>query len=346
LKIEDFDYDLPNEAIARYPLAERDASRLLALDRLTGRRQHCTFSDLPQLLQPGDLLVVNRSRVLPARLIGQRSGGGSAELLLVRRESKNEWLAMARPGRRLRLGSRISFGSGLSATLLTADAEGPSALRRVRLEADEGLALDEALRRFGRIPLPPYLGRDDEPEDRIRYQTIYAREAGSIAAPTAGLHFTDRLLSALAAGGIDITEILLHVGPGTFRPVEAEDVRNHEVDPELFEIPDEAASRIAQARRDGRRIVAVGTTVVRTLESAPPRDGGPAPGRGETRLVIVPGHTFQFVDALITNFHLPRSSLLLLVSAFAGREPTLEAYAEAVRTGYRFYSYGDAMLIG
>ena len=344
MKTVDFDFELPDEAIARYPPRDRDASRLLTLDRSSGRRAHRRFCDLPDLLVPGDLLVVNRSRVIPARLLGQRQGGGAAELLLVRRLTPNEWLAMVRPGRRLRAGSRVELGADFSATVLTPSTEGPSALRRVALEARSG-SVDEAINRYGRTPLPPYIDRADEPEDRVRYQTVYAQEPGSVAAPTAGLHFTSDLIAVLGRRGIGMVEIVLHVGPGTFRPVEVENVSDHVVDPERYEVPEEAARGIAEARKDGRRIVAVGTTVVRTLESAPAPDGNPAAGAGETRLVVVPGHSFRIVDALITNFHLPRSSLLLLVSAFAGREATLEAYEEAVREGYRFYSYGDAMLV-
>jgi S-adenosylmethionine:tRNA ribosyltransferase-isomerase len=344
LKASNFDFELPPEAIARHPPEQRDASRLLTLDRTSGRLGHQRFTDLPNLLLPGDLLVVNRSRVIPARLLGTRPGGGSTELLLVRRVNANEWLAMVRPGRRLRVGTRVDIGAGFTATILTSAAVGPSALRRVALETNAG-TVDEALAHFGRIPLPPYLGRSDEPEDRTRYQTVYAQEPGSVAAPTAGLHFTPRILAALTERGIEIAEVILHVGPGTFRPVEVEDVRDHVVDPEPYEIPEAAAQRLAAAQKSGRRVVAVGTTVVRTLEAAPCRDASPLASTGETNLVIIPGHRFRIVDALITNFHLPRSSLLLLVSAFAGRETTLEAYTEAITHGYRFYSYGDAMLI-
>jgi len=336
-----YDYRLPPELIAQEPLAARDASRLLALDRATGALSHRTFSDLPELLRTGDLLVANRSRVFPARLLGRREGGGSAEVLLVRRREPNVWDAMVRPGRRLHPGSVVEIAPGFRVRI-----EGPSAgpRRRVHLllEAPDP---DAAIDRHGHVPLPPYIHRLDDPSDRDRYQTVYARETGSVAAPTAGLHFTPELLDRLRARGVEIAEIVLHVGPGTFRPVEVADVREHRVDPERFAIPEETAAAVDRARAEGRRVVAVGTTATRALESAADGAGRIRPGDGETDLVIVPGFRFRVVDALVTNFHLPRSSLLLLVSAFAGRDRVLGAYAEAVRLSYRFYSYGDAMLV-
>ncbi len=313
---------------------------------------HCTFADLPELLRPGDLLITNRSRVFPARLLGRRPGGGEAEILLVRRLHVDLWDAMVRPGRRLQPGTVVDVAPGLRVRV-----EGPGAaasmagaspraapLRRVRLLLDD-LTTEAALERHGHVPLPPYIRRVDAPSDKNRYQTVYAREEGSVAAPTAGLHFTSTLLERLRERGIERAELLLHVGPGTFRPVEVDDVRKHRVDPERFTIPEGTVAAFHRARAEGRRVVAVGTTVTRTLEAALDPQGRLHPGEGETDLVIVPGFRFRAVDALVTNFHLPRSSLLLLVSAFGGRERVLRAYAEAVRKGYRFYSYGDAMLL-
>ena len=352
-EISSYDFELPPELVAQQPLAQRDASRLLVLERATGARQHRSFTDLPQLLRPGDLLVTNRSRVLPARLLGRRPGGGEAEILLVRRHAPDLWDAMVRPGRRLRPGAVVDVGPGLRVRIegpetgapAAGDRAPPSPLRRVRLLLD-GLDADTALEHHGHVPLPPYIRRPDAPSDRDRYQTVYAREGGSVAAPTAGLHFTTALLERLHERGIERAELVLHVGPGTFRPVEAQDVREHRVDPERFTIPADTAAAVDRARAEGRRVVAVGTTATRALESALGPGGRLHPGEGETDLVIVPGFHFRAVDALVTNFHLPRSSLLLLVSAFGGRERVLSAYAEAVRQRYRFYSYGDAMLLG
>jgi len=345
--ITDFHYDLPPSAIAQEPLAERDASRLLVLDRETGQSTHRIFHDLPDLLQPGDLLVLNRSRVLPARLIGQRPAGGSAEILLVRSAGPGEWDALVRPGRRLKPGTRVTLSEDLEATIgPTVPGSDPllAPLRRVSLHAPKG-NLEAALERTGRMPLPPYIRRDAVSADRERYQTIYAREAGSVAAPTAGLHFSRHLLDRLAARGIHHTELVLHVGPGTFQPVKAHRVEDHVVAPERFSLPEAAADAIARARRRGGRVVAVGTTTTRVLETCAEPDRTVRPGEGSTGLAIVPGFSFQVVDGLITNFHLPKSSLLLLVAALAGREHVLGAYAEALARGYRFYSYGDAMLV-
>jgi S-adenosylmethionine:tRNA ribosyltransferase-isomerase len=327
--------------VAQEPLAERDASRLLVLERDTGRLSHRTFSDLPDLLRPGDLLVANRSRVFPARLLGTRTGGGEAEILLLRRLAPADWEALVRPGRRLPPGAVVAVAPGFRVRI---EAGAPGPRRRVHFLLD-GLDADTAVERHGRVPLPPYIHRADRPADRERYQTVYAREAGSVAAPTAGLHFTPRLLDRLRERGVERAELVLHVGPGTFRPVEVEDVRQHAVAPEPFDIPEDTASALGRAREQGRRVVAVGTTATRALESALGADGRVRAGAGETELVIVPGFRFRVVDALVTNFHLPRSSLLLLVSAFAGRDRLLAAYAEAVRQRYRFYSYGDAMLV-
>ncbi len=338
-RLEAFDYELPPELVAQQPLPERDASRLLVLDRGSGAIAHRAFRELADLLRPGDLLVLNRSRVFPARLLGRRAGG-AAEILLVREREPSLWLAMVRPGRRLCPGALVEIAPGFGVRIEAASS-GPSRLVRLLTDGDPLAAVE----RHGHTPLPPYIRRPDLPADRERYQTVFARESGSVAAPTAGLHFTPLLLERLKARGIETTTVLLHVGPGTFRPVEVEDVREHRVDPERFTIPGETTAAIARAKRDGRRVVAVGTTTTRALESRAEAGGDVTPGEGETELVIVPGFRFRTVDALVTNFHLPRSSLLLLVSAFAGRERVLAAYREAVAARYRFYSYGDAMLL-
>ncbi len=335
-----FDYDLPPERIAQEPLAERDASRLLVLDRRTGGVQHRTFRDLPEILAPGDLLVANRSRVFPARLLGRKEGGGQAEVLLVRDRGDGTWDALLRPGSRLREGARIRIAEDLDVVVLD---DPPRVLRQVRVESAEDAR--QALERHGHMPLPPYIRRPDGPEDRERYQTVYAREVGSVAAPTAGLHFTPALRMRLAERGVHWTDLVLHVGPGTFRPVEVEQVEDHRVDAEAYHVPPEAADAVARTRATGGRVLAVGTTTTRVLERTVRDDGRVETGAGETDLVIVPGFRFRAVDALLTNFHLPHSSLLLLVCAFAGRERVLDAYAEAIREGYRFYSYGDAMLV-
>lgn len=343
MRTSDFDYELPPDRIAQEPSPERDASRLMVLDRRTGALRHHGFRDLPDLLRPGDLLVVNRSRVFPARLLGRRRGGGAAEILLLKRVSPAEWEALVRPGRRLRPGDVVDLAPGLRVRIQTRSlsAEGR---RRVLIESSTG-DLEGPLERWGHVPLPPYIRREDGPPDRERYQTVYAREQGSVAAPTAGLHFTPRLLERLAERGVERVEILLHVGPGTFRPVTVSEVEDHRVDPEPFVVPPEAAEAIGRARARGGRVVAVGTTTTRTIEAVAREDGTVESRAGETDLVIIPGFRFRVVDALLTNFHLPRSSLLLLVSAFAGRERVIEAYGEAIRAGYRFYSYGDAMLL-
>jgi len=343
LDIDAFDYELPRDLIAQEPLPERDASRLMVLDRGSGAIAHRTFRDLPDLLAPGDLLVVNRSRVFPARLLGRRSGGGRAEILLVRPLGGDDWDALVRPGRRLRVGDVVQVGDDLSVEVASGSL-GVDGGRRVRLAAQSGNVAD-AIRRLGHTPLPPYVERADRAEDRDRYQTIYAREEGSVAAPTAGLHFTAALLERLRARGIERAEVVLHVGPGTFRPVKARRVEDHRVDAEPFVVPSETVAAVRSARALGARIVAVGTTTVRTLESAARDDRNVDAGARTTDSVILPGFRFRVVDALVTNFHLPRSSLLLLVSAFAGRERVLCAYAEAIRQRYRFYSYGDAMLV-
>jgi S-adenosylmethionine:tRNA ribosyltransferase-isomerase len=315
----------------------------MVLPRAGGTPRHHAFRDLPDLIAPGDLLVVNRSRVFPARLRGRRAGGGEAEILLLRDRGDGRWEAMVRPGRHLRPGQKVSLDEDLS-VVIESEALASDGRRQVRLlskRRDVVAGLD----RCGHVPLPPYIRRPDRPSDRERYQTIYARESGSVAAPTAGLHFTPAVLDRLKTRGIEVAELVLHVGPGTFRPVTAERAEDHVLEAEPFVLPPETASALAAARARGGRVVAVGTTSVRVLETVASADGRFQAGEGETDLVIVPGFAFRVVDALLTNFHLPRSSLLMLVAAFAGRERVLQAYAEALREGYRFYSYGDAMLI-
>jgi len=358
LLTRDFDYPLPAAAIAQQP-APRGASRLLVLDR-EGEERHRRISDLPALLRPGDLLVVNDTRVLPARLYGRvvrkvpGTGGESGaprelELLLVESLGECEWEVLARPGKRARPGALIEVsdpsggadaGSGVFAEVVALAGDGR---RRVRFSEPIQPHLD----RLGHVPLPPYIHRPDLPADRERYQTVYARRPGAIAAPTAGLHFSDELLATLEGVGIERAALTLHVGIGTFKPVTAPLVSDHRMDRERYEIPEETAAAVARARAGGRRVVAVGTTVVRALEGgavAAAANGEVPAGAGATDLFITPGFHFQVVDALLTNFHLPCSTLLMLVSAFAGRERVLAAYQEALNLGYRFFSYGDAML--
>jgi S-adenosylmethionine:tRNA ribosyltransferase-isomerase len=339
----DFDYDLPAASIAQEP-APRGESRLLVLDR-QGPERHARVSDLPRLLHPGDLLVLNDTRVIPARLYGRSAGGGKMEILLVERVAEREWDALVKPGRRARPGAMIKIGEiGDPAERLAAEVvdKREDGLHRLRFSEPIEAHLD----RLGHIPLPPYIHRPDTPEDRERYQTVFARQPGAVAAPTAGLHFTAEILEQVAAAGVEIARVTLHVGLGTFKPVSAERIEEHRMESERYEIGEETAEAIRRARATGRRIVAVGTTVVRTLESAAlAGDGEVRAGSGATKLFITPGFSFQVVDALLTNFHLPCSTLLMLVSAFAGRERVLAAYGEAVREGYRFYSYGDAMLV-
>ena len=342
--LSDYDYTLPQELIAQYPVPERDTSRLMVLRRSDGQIEHAQFRDLPELLSPKDCLVVNETRVVPARLRGYRPGtGGAIELLLVRQEG-DLWETLARPGRRLRPGATVAFeDEDLRAVV---EKVLPDGRRVVRFEGTADL--EEALERRGHVPLPPYIRRDDAPEDREQYQTVYARIPGAVAAPTAGLHFTPDLLARVGGMGVDIAPLLLHVGPGTFKPVVEEDLSRHEMDAEFYEVGPEAVEPVDRCRSEGGRVVAVGTTSVRTLESAAVQEEEGwtlQPQSGWTRLFIHPPYAFRLTDVLITNFHLPRSSLLMLVSALAGRESVLEAYAEAVRERYRFYSYGDAMLI-
>ena len=333
----DFDYDLPADLIAQ-EAAPRGTSRLLVPE--ARGRIHRSVAELPELLSPGDLLVVNNTRVIPARLFARRlSGGGRVELLLIRKTSSRHWLALAKPGRKARPGTELDLGAGVRARVLDRPASGQFSLRFSE-------PIEPHLGRLGHVPLPPYIRRQDQPADRERYQTVYASRDGAIAAPTAGLHLTEALLKALRAGGVEMAELTLHVGIGTFKPVTAALVHEHQMEAESFDVGAAAAAAIERTRASGGNIVAVGTTVVRTLESVACRTGGRIEAMaGETELFIVPGFRFQVVDRLLTNFHLPRSTLLMLVSAFAGKPRVLEAYQRAVRERYRFYSYGDAMLL-
>jgi S-adenosylmethionine:tRNA ribosyltransferase-isomerase len=345
LRLSDFDYDLPADRIATRPAEPRDASRLLVLRRATGRTSERTFADLAALLDPGDLLVVNDTEVIPARLLGRRVGtGGDVEVLVLRPEAGRRWRALVAPARRMRPGVRIAFGDATPGRVECAIVEEHEAGERT-IEFDGETPVPHLLARFGAMPLPPYIRRPADDLDRDRYQTVYASVPGAVAAPTAGLHFTRALLSRLADRGVGVARVTLHVGPGTFRPVVAADPAKHRMDPERYDVPAATPEAIAKAKRAGRRVVAVGTTVVRTLESAVLPSGAVRAGPGETSLFVHEPFAFRVVDALVTNFHLPRSTLLMLVCAFAGRDLVLRAYARAVRDGFRFYSYGDAMLV-
>jgi S-adenosylmethionine:tRNA ribosyltransferase-isomerase len=346
-----FDYDLPADLIASHPAPERDASRLLVVRRSADTFAHRTFRDIIDLIDPGDVLVLNDTRVFPARLRGARVGGGSAEIVLLRPAGESagvaiddawpaRWFALVRPGARLRAGRSVRIADDLSVEIEAVHDDGT---RTVRLVARAPVRT--VIERHGHVPLPPYIEREPEAADAERYQTVYARAPGSVAAPTAGLHFTAALLDALRQRGVTIATVVLHVGAGTFRPVEVEDPTEHQMHAEWWEVTEREAERINEVRRRGGRLWAVGTTVARTLESAADTAGAIRAGSGWTRLFITPGYSFRAVDALITNFHLPRSTLIMLVSAFAGYERTRAAYAEAIAQRYRFYSYGDAMAI-
>lgn len=339
MKVADFDYDLPQELIAQHPLEPRDSSRLMVLDRQTQTIEHHIFHELPRFLRAGDVLVLNNTRVIPARLIGEKQETqAKIELLLLKRLEQDIWEVLVKPGKRLKVGQWVSFGGGaLTAELLEILPDGN---RRVRFSY-QGV-FEEVLDRLGTMPLPPYI--TEQLDDQERYQTVYAQERGSAAAPTAGLHFTPELLSALKEQGVEIVDILLHVGLGTFRPVKVEDVDQHKMHSEYYRVTKEAAEEINRAKAEGRRVIAVGTTVIRTLETAG-STGTLQAGEGWTNIFIYPGYTFKIADALITNFHFPRSTLLMLVSAFADRDFIIRAYQLAVRERYRFYSFGDAMLI-
>ncbi len=357
----DFSYEAPASLIAQRPLPDRAASRLLVLSRRAGAVTHRRFRDFPALLQPGDVLVINVSRVLPARLRGTRANGAAAEVLLVHPEADGTWLVMAHPGGKLKAGRIVRFGEDATAEVVEVLQGG---LRRVRFAG--ALDVQAVMARYGTVPLPPYIRRPADAADRERYQTVFAQVDGSVAAPTAGLHFTPELLEEIRGLGVRVAEVVLHVGPGTFKPVETDDPAAHHMHAEWYELPEATARAITDARAAGRRVWAVGTTVVRTLETAAlraaeagraagagtdARSAGPAAavqlrgGSGWTDLFIRPGFPFAVVDALLTNFHLPRSTLLMLVAAFAGYEQTMASYREAVSRGYRLYSYGDAMAV-
>lgn len=342
-RLEDFDYQLPPELIAQSPAEPRDRARLMVLSRDGGRLEHAVFRDLPDYLDPADCLVLNDTRVVPARLFGRLPGGGRVEVLVVNRVGPGCWEALVRPGRRVRPGAVLRFpGDGeeaLEATVLDRTPEGG----RLLAFGNDRTVIDW-LNRYGRLPLPPYI--HTAPADPERYQTVFARVRGSVAAPTAGLHFTEELLDRLRHKGVTVTHITLHVGPGTFLPMRTADPRDHRVPPERYRVPEAAAQAIAAARSRVGKVVAVGTTVVRALETAAAADGTVRAGAGSTDLVIRPGYRFRVVEGLITNFHLPRSTLMMLVGAFMGDHERLRrAYATAVAERYRFYSFGDAMLI-
>jgi len=358
--VEEFDYHLPPELIAQQPLPSRDASRMMVLEREKGALRDQVFQDLPQVLEPGDLLVFNNTKVFPARLLGRRRGlrsqplgkrnpaareflRGEVELLLTRRESEDVWESLVHPGRKVGTGEVLLFGEGeLEAQVI---GRGDYGVRRVRLRARQG-AVEDAIDRLGHVPLPPYIRRADEAPDRENYQTIYAKVRGAVAAPTAGFHFTERVMEALRRRNIETCEITLHVGLGTFQPVRVERVEDHKMEAERFEISGPTALALTAALEQGRRVIAVGTTSLRTLEHVGHEHGGRIePGQGETSLFVYPGFQFRVVRGLLTNFHLPKSTLLMLVCAWAGRDLTLRAYQHAIRERYRFYSYGDCMLV-
>ncbi len=340
MKTHDFWYDLPEELIAQTPLEKRDNSRLLVLNRTTGAVEHKHFYDILDHLQPGDCLVLNDSRVLPARLLGHRPTGGAVELLLLRDLGEKRWECLAKPGRKLQPGQEVIFGNGeLTATIVDAIEDG----NRIVEFHYEGIFL-EVLERLGKMPLPPYI--KEELQDQERYQTVYSRAVGSAAAPTAGLHFTDELLNKLREKGVKTAFVTLHVGLGTFRPVKAEQITEHHMHSELCMMTAETAQILNDTKNTGGRIICVGTTSCRTLESLVNEDGSFEAKSRWTDIFIYPGYTFKAMNGLITNFHLPESTLVMLVSAFAGRENILSAYAEAVENRYRFFSFGDAMFIG
>jgi S-adenosylmethionine:tRNA ribosyltransferase-isomerase len=340
----DYDFDLPHDLIAQSPLAERDASRLMVVERDTGTISHRKFSDLPGIVSPGDLLVVNRSRVVRARLLGTRVGSGApAEIFLLQPLGSGRYEAMVSPGGKLKPGRVVEIAPGFTVEILEVSER---RTRVVQLKVSAPYAsVDDAIERNGHVPLPPYIERGDEARDAERYQTVYAREAGSVAAPTAGLHFTPALLDELARRGIRRADVVLHVGAGTFKPVETDDPADHDMHEERYVIPEDTARAVRETHDAGKRVWAVGTTSVRTLEAAADATGIVRAGAGETRIFIRPPAKPRVVDALITNFHLPRSTLIMLVASFLGHELTMRAYHEAIAERYRFYSYGDAMAI-
>ena len=339
MKKSDFSFDLPEELIAQTPLQRRDGSRLMHLDPRTGAIEHRHFYELPEYLREGDCLVVNDTRVLPARLLGTRKSGGSVELLLLRDLGDGRWECLSRPGRKTKPGTELSFGNGELTATVEAVADGGNRIVQFHYE---GIFL-EVLERLGKMPLPPYI--KEELQDAERYQTVYSRELGSAAAPTAGLHFTPELLDRIRAMGVSVCSITLHVGLGTFRPVKEEEIEDHAMHSEYCIIPQETADVINRTKKRGGRVIAVGTTSCRTLESFAGEDGRLEAASGWTDIFIYPGYRFKCIDALVTNFHLPESTLIMLVSALAGREHVLHAYEVAVRERYRFFSFGDAMLI-
>ena len=339
MKKSDFYFDLPEELIAQTPLQRRDGSRLLLLDKLTGELEHRHFYDLPDLLEEGDCLVLNDSRVLPARLLGTRATGGGVELVLLRDLGNGRWECLSRPGKKTRPGTELSFGDGELTATVEEVVEGGNRIVRFHYQ---GIFL-EVLERLGKMPLPPYI--KEELQDAERYQTVYSRELGSAAAPTAGLHFTQELLDKISAKGVKICYVTLHVGLGTFRPVKEDEIEDHDMHSEFCIVPEETARIVTETKKDGGRVIAVGTTSCRTLESFAQEDGTLPAGSRWTNIFIYPGYRFKCIDALITNFHLPESTLIMLVSALAGREQILRAYQIAVKERYRFFSFGDAMFI-
>lgn len=339
MKTSDFNYYLPEELIAQTPLERRDESRLLLLNKKTGEMQHRHFYDLPEYLHEGDCLVLNDSRVLPARLFGRRESGGVVEVVLLRDMGGGTWECLTRPGRKTKLGTKLIFGEGELAATVTQACEDGNKLLKFEYE---GIFL-EILERLGKMPLPPYI--KEELEDNERYQTVYSKEVGSAAAPTAGLHFTEELLEKIRKMGVKVCFVTLHVGLGTFRPVKSEDVEDHLMHSEFCLIPEETAKLVTETKRRGGSVISVGTTTCRTLESFADPDGTLQARSGWTDIFIFPGYKFKCIDALITNFHLPESTLVMLVSALAGRENILNAYAKAVEERYRFFSFGDAMLV-
>ena len=364
MRVDEFDYELPDELIAQRPLDRRDASRLLVVERASGGLEDSQFSRFPDFLTGNELIVFNNARVIPARLFGKRVGvhsqkssnktvrehlSGNVEVFLTRKLAGDTWEALVRPGKKMQVGERVQFGEGeLEAEIIS---RGELGIRTVRFAAHNALSVDENLERLGHVPLPPYIDRPDEASDRQRYQTVYAQRPGAVAAPTAGLHFTTEVLGALKAIGCELCEITLDVGLGTFQPVHTETLEEHKIHSEAYEISPEVAGKICEAKSNSYPILAVGTTVVRALEDAAARAAAagqrtlPVAGRAEAQIFLLPGHEFRVVDKLLTNFHLPKSTLLALVAAFAGRENILRAYRHAVAERYRFYSYGDCMLI-
>ena len=340
MKRQDFYYELPEELIAQDPLENRESSRLLVLDKRSGAISHHIFREITDYLNPGDCLVINDTKVIPARLIGEKEGtGAKIEILLLKRRENNIWETLVKPGRKARPGTKVSFGNGLLTGEILEIAEEGNRLVQFTYEG----IFEEVLDRLGQMPLPPYITH--QLKDKSRYQTVYARHSGSAAAPTAGLHFTPELLQTIEDKGINIARVTLHVGLGTFRPVKAEEITEHHMHSEFYQIDESAAEEINRAKEGGHKVVCVGTTSCRTIESAADENGHLEAGSGWTDIFIYPGYRFKMLDSLITNFHLPESTLIMLVSALAGREHVLKAYEEAVRESYRFFSFGDAMLV-